>query len=638
MTLRSKMITAATLVTAAIFVLLATVTLRYFEHKQYETVVQQQQTMVNFTAGEIDATLEHVKELLQANARAFPLEALGSPQQTSVYLQSRAGLHRLLNRHLFVLDRNGQLFSECHALQPPRRREYADLTFFQQTRENLIPQISEPLPYHLGSNEHHILISAPILDQWGDLQAVLVGAFSLSADNILTRFSKATVDSTHYIQLVSTQHHVIIDSHPEHIMEQIAPEHRPLFNDALNGFSGTRSGIGHNQDQVYTTVTRLESLNWVLASSYPREAIRRPIMAMRIMFGAAIAASLVALMLIISGYMGYLSKPLKAFTLHLRDLPEKTGEDRLFTATSHDELEQMASTFNTLITTLDQQAEELHLQNVSLEQEIAERQKLQEALQLEQRELATLNENLAQRITEEVEKNREKDQQLLQQERLVVMGELLSALSHQWRQPLNNVSLLIQQVQIQHHEGELTRELMDSFSQDTLKMLTSLSHTLEGFRNLFLTDRELISFDPVLRTEEVVMLVRPGFETSGISLSYHGQGSATVIGHYNEFTRSLMTILGNAREVLHSRRTADPHVEVLCTAEEGHATIIIRDNGGGIQQEVINRIFDPYYTTKFMSQGTGLGLFMCKTVIERVMHGSLTARNTGSGAEFTITI
>ena len=638
MTLRSKMITATAVVTTSIFLLLAVVTLGYFERKQYQTIIAQQQATVSFTAGEIDATLQNVKELLHASAKVFPLEALQSPEQASLFLQSRTGLHKQFNRHLVLLNLNGELIAESRSLPSHRRKQYRDDQFFKETLATLKPQISDPLPCCLENGEYNIIFSAPITDGQGRLQAVLAGAFSLSSENILTRFSKVSTGEGSFIRLVSSRFQIIIHSQPELVMQQVAPGIRPLFEDALNGFSGTRAGIGRNQDRLYTSVSRLKSINWVLASSYPQETILQPIKTMRIIFAAAIAVSLAALIAIISIYMGYLSRPLRAFTRHLQELPSKTGADRLFTSTSHDELGQMATTFNTLITTLDQQTEELHLQNVSLEQEIAERQKLQEALQHEQRELAALNETLTRRVAEEVELNREKDQQLLQQERLVVMGELLSALSHQWRQPLNNVSLLIQQLQLQQAEGELTRETMASFSHDSLKMLSSLSRTLEGFRNLFQADRELISFDPVIRTEEVTQLVRPGFEANGIRLVYHGEGATTVEGHYNEFTRALMTILGNAREVLLSRPVADPLVEVRCSAREGHAVVTIQDNGGGIPQEVINRIFDPYYTTKFMSQGTGLGLFMCKTVIERVMHGSLTVRNTEQGAEFTITL
>ena len=105
MTLRSKMITATTVVTTIIFLLLAVVTLGYFERKQYQTIISQQQATVSFTAGEIDATIQNVKELLHASARVFPLEALQSPEQASMFLQSRTGLHKLFNRHLVQIGR-----------------------------------------------------------------------------------------------------------------------------------------------------------------------------------------------------------------------------------------------------------------------------------------------------------------------------------------------------------------------------------------------------------------------------------------------------------------------------------------------------------------------------------------------------
>lgn len=660
MTLRTKMITASTLVTSAILLALAVITLRYVEGKQYETVIQQQQATVNFTAAEVDATLQLAKEQLAASAKAFPSAAVHSGAAATDFLRSRTGLHRLFNRHLLLLSPEGTLLAESQALPGTRRKDYAAEPFFRQTVATLQPQVSDPLRCcSSDSNEDHILISAPVLDQQGRLQAVMAGAFNLRGENILTRFTRVSTGKDSFIRLINSSYQVVAHTNPQLTLKTVSSGHHQLVQDALNGFNGTRSTIGREGNQLYTTAARLKSVDWVLAASYPQTNITQPIKTVRSFFIAAIAVASVALLVVVSGYMGYLTAPLKRFTRHLQQLPLKDGAERLFPVTSNDELGQMAKTFNELLIALDNQTEELHVQNANLEQEmgerqklqeelhlqnlnlegeIAERQKLQEELQLEQRELATLNADLERRVTEELAKNREKDHQLLQQERLVVMGELLSALSHQWRQPINNVGLLIQQLQLAHAEGSLTSTAIDGFSTESLAIINALSRTLDDFRNFFQEDRQPTSFDPVARVEVVVNLARPTFEANGIQLDFQGEGDTRITGHCNEFTRALMTILGNAREVLQRRQIAAPRIIVRCTAQDGHAVVTIADNAGGIPQEAIERIFDPYFTTKFMSQGTGLGLFMCKTVIERVMHGSLTARNTAEGAEFKIEI
>ena len=638
MTLRSKMITASALVTITIFMLLAFVTLNYLERKQYETVVQQQESIVAFTADEIDAAIQMLKDQLMTSVRVFPPEALATPASAASFMKSRTGLHNLFNRHLLLLSPAGDLIAESYNLPVPRRSNYANEPFFRQTLATLKPQISDPLQCCGADYDYHLLVSAPVIDDQGKVRAVIAGAFSLSSKNILTRFSRVSTGKNSVIRLISPQKNIILHPDPNLIMKGIAPGHSGIIEDAFNGFTGTARRDGYYSRPMVTSVTRLKSVNWVLAASSPEENILEPVKTIRNFFLAATAASLLALSLIVFIYMGYLTAPLRLFTRHLQNLPGKTGKERLFETSSHDEVGQMAVTFNDLITTLDSQAEELHMQNASLETEMAERQKLQDALQVEQHALAAMNETLAHLVADEVEKNREKDHQLMQQERLVIMGELLSAISHQWRQPLNNISVLIQHMQMEQAEGGLTRESMAAFSENSLGILTSLSHTLDDFRTFFQTDRQAVEFDPAERVEQLVNLSRPGFESSGIRLDYECQGESLISGHCNEFTRVIMTILANARDILVLRKVAEPQVLVRCISSDGQAIITICDNAGGISQESLDRIFDPYYTTKFMSPGTGLGLFVCKTIIERVMHGSISVHNTGTGAEFRIAL
>lgn len=264
---------------------------------------------------------------------------------------------------------------------------------------------------------------------------------------------------------------------------------------------------------------------------------------------------------------------------------------------------------------------------------------LEKALVLRQQaedKLRNLNAELEQRIAREVEKNREKDHIMAHQARLAAMGEMLRNIAHQWRQPLNNVSLLIQSIRIDFESGLLTEESCDESIEECLKALKYMSGTIDNFYAFYLPDPDRELFDLYHTVTEAISLVREDLESNNISIKLTKECESTVDGYKKEFAQVLLNIVQNAKEAILLRHSPAPFIEIVCSQKEASALVTIRDNGGGINPEVMEKIFDPYFTTKFMSQGTGVGLYISKMIIEKHMGGRISVANCAAGTEVTI--
>jgi PAS domain S-box-containing protein len=284
------------------------------------------------------------------------------------------------------------------------------------------------------------------------------------------------------------------------------------------------------------------------------------------------------------------------------------------------------------ITERVQAEQELHDKAVQLEEEIGERQRAQEELQ-------RLNSTLEQRISEAVTQLRQKDDLLIQQNRMAALGELLTNIAHQWRQPLNNIAVYIQTMQYLRRAGELTDEEMDRDIKAVMEILQYMSQTIDDFRSFFVRDRTSARELPLAPTiAKALSLITPAFTASNIKvvLLKDERQDLRITGYPNEFIQVVMNILYNARDILLEREVVNPQIEIMVTQENGTTVTTIRDNGGGIDPQALPHIFEPYFSTKGPDKGTGIGLYMSKNIIEKNMGGTLTAQNWKEGAEFRI--
>jgi signal transduction histidine kinase len=272
---------------------------------------------------------------------------------------------------------------------------------------------------------------------------------------------------------------------------------------------------------------------------------------------------------------------------------------------------------------------------------LAPRRALQQALDelaREQEQLRLLNETLEQRVTEEVNKNREKDHLLIQQSRLAAMGEMIGSIAHQWRQPINTVNLILQNIRDDYRYGELSDESLSRSVELGNRVIQDMSRTIDDFRNFFRPDKEKKPFQIRRSVDNVRALVDAAFQRRGIEVEVEVEGDEEleVLGYENEYTQVLLNVLNNAKEAIAARGVANGHISIRLARTGGEARVTVGDNGGGIKAEAMERIFDPYFSTKAL--GSGIGLYMSKMIIEQNMGGRIYAKNILGGAEFTLVL
>lgn len=246
------------------------------------------------------------------------------------------------------------------------------------------------------------------------------------------------------------------------------------------------------------------------------------------------------------------------------------------------------------------------------------------------------NKELQKLIHQEIKKNREKDKILFQQNKMASMGEMLNNISHQWRQPLMEISSLFIPI-----EGkiDLNVDVSKDEIQDAIRRLnditTYMSNTIEDFRNFFATNKHMSDFKIIDQINTAYKIMGSSFKTNKILLEIVVVKNAKVHGYKNEYTQVLINILNNAKDVLLCRNIKDPKIIITINQIGTEAIVSIEDNAGGIKIEPIDEVFKPFFSLD-KQNGTGVGLFMSKLIIENNMHGKLSVQNSQNGALFTI--
>jgi signal transduction histidine kinase len=270
--------------------------------------------------------------------------------------------------------------------------------------------------------------------------------------------------------------------------------------------------------------------------------------------------------------------------------------------------------------------------------DITDRKRVEEQLREKTAQLEELNRTLAERVREEVEKNREKDHLLILQSRQAAMGEMIGNIAHQWRQPLTAVSLLIQDLGECYVYGDFSKEYLDTTIRNALNVIQHMSHTIDDFRNFFKREKEKKAFSVGEVVARSLSFIESSLRFNSIAVEIDVDDDLLAFGFPNEFSQAFINIIGNAKDAFRERGISDPLIRIQGCRDGKRTVVTITDNAGGIPEEIIDRIFEPYFTTRQLENGTGLGLYMAKTIVEKNMDGQLTASNVEGGACFRIVI
>lgn len=252
---------------------------------------------------------------------------------------------------------------------------------------------------------------------------------------------------------------------------------------------------------------------------------------------------------------------------------------------------------------------------------------LKDAVNEKIKELQTLNESLELKIETEVRNSRKKDLIMFQQARLASLGEMIANIAHQWRQPLGSLMMIIQGFQTKMELGKLTPEILEEKVNDAILLGDSMSNTLEDFQNFFKPSRDKEKFSLKDCIERSFELSKYLLDEENIEFHLKIAHDFEVDGFYNELSHVLLNIISNSKDALREKNNKKL-IEVIVKKSKNKIRINIVDNGGGIDEEILPHIFEPYYTTKYKSAGTGIGLYMSKQIIEKHMQGTIGCKNT----------
>ncbi|MDD2450161.1 MAG: sensor histidine kinase [Sulfurimonas sp.] len=246
------------------------------------------------------------------------------------------------------------------------------------------------------------------------------------------------------------------------------------------------------------------------------------------------------------------------------------------------------------------------------------------------------NKNLKLAVELALRKERQKDEMLIEQARLASMGEMIEQIAHQWRQPLNDIALLNQDMYFKKHLSKLSDEDFNRIHESIDNNIRYMSDTIDDFRNYYKSDKKKESYLLFEIVESMLSIIGATLEHSSIKINLDIDKEIRLLNVKNELQQVMLIILNNAKDALISNNIDKKNIEIKAYKDATDVYILVSDNAGGIPKEIKNKIFDPYFTTKHKNQGTGIGLYMSKMIIEKNMQGSLSVENVDGGARFTI--
>lgn len=248
-----------------------------------------------------------------------------------------------------------------------------------------------------------------------------------------------------------------------------------------------------------------------------------------------------------------------------------------------------------------------------------------------QNELESYKNSLELKVEEQTKKRREQEIMLMQQSRLASMGEMIGNIAHQWRQPLNALSLVVANVKDAFLLERLDEAYLNKASDKANRLIQKMSATIDDFRDFFRPDKEKKNFSISSAVEDALQLVEVLLNNRDIRVEAQLDETICIEGYHNEFSQVILNIINNAKDALVQNRTEERAIKIELSSKSGKAILSISDNAGGIPEAIIHRIFEPYYTTKEQGQGTGIGLYMSKLIIEDHMSGNIKAENIKNG-------
>lgn len=264
--------------------------------------------------------------------------------------------------------------------------------------------------------------------------------------------------------------------------------------------------------------------------------------------------------------------------------------------------------------------------------------KYKEQVQNREEKLETLNKTLEAKVEIGIEDGKRKDKAILEQSKLARMGAMISMIAHQWRQPLSQLSGILMELETATRFKKVTNEHILNSVDKSDKMIEFMSNTIDDFRNFYKPDKKKEVFDILESCKKAINLVNASLEDSSIILDVQVSQNRFINGYPTEFAQVILNLISNAKDILVERDIKNPKIILEIESRGSLCIVKVKDNAGGLDEKYFDLIFDPYFSTKESSKGTGLGLYISKLIIERNMGGELSVQNDEEGAVFKIVL
>ncbi len=255
-----------------------------------------------------------------------------------------------------------------------------------------------------------------------------------------------------------------------------------------------------------------------------------------------------------------------------------------------------------------------------------------------ERQLEQLTKTLRQKVDEEVKKSRQKDQAMLQQTKLAQMGEMISMIAHQWRQPLTAISAISNDLTMKIMLNKYDKDYFNQKLKNLANLSQHLSKTIDDFRNFYKEDKRKTEILYLSVVKNALNIVSISIKNKNIELITDFNCHKKVNTYPNELQQVILNLIKNAEDVLLENKVEKPYIHIKTYDDDSWSYLEVSDNGGGIKEDIMDKIFEPYFSTKTKKDGTGLGLYMSKTIIEEHCDGKLIVSNSEDGAVFKIAL
>lgn len=254
-----------------------------------------------------------------------------------------------------------------------------------------------------------------------------------------------------------------------------------------------------------------------------------------------------------------------------------------------------------------------------------------------QQELEALNQTLQKRVDEEVAKNREQEMILYQKSKAAAMGEMINNIAHQWRQPINTISIITGKLELARQKNSLTNETLRLSIQKVQTLTYQMSNTIEDFKNFFKPNKEKSEFSLLEKLQESAAIAKDGYGAVNVNIIIDCDPNLTVFGYKGELAQTFLACFENSKDaILEKNKERGGTITVQAKTQDKSVLITICDNGGGVSEEILKRIFQPFFTTKSDNKGSGVGLYMAKQIVEFSMGGKISAHNKEEGLAIQI--